>query len=247
MALVLDNSGSMSETGTGSGKKRIDLLKDASKQLVDTIAGQAALMKQVSKPVQFALVPFSASVNVGPRQRRRGTGWTRTASRRSITRTSTGRRFTDAEQEGRSMIGGVWYKKGTGWGEEEGQKVSRFSLFKDMKQISYTVGGDRPGVRLHASGERHLPDGHWQKTATTSRPRPYASWQGCVEARPYPYNMNDAAARQATPATLFVPMFAPDEPGDRWTSTTDLTTTAPRTTGGTTAPRTARHHAPEDT
>ena len=42
VALVLDNSGSMDYIGTGSGKKRIVLLKDAAKQLVDTIAGQAA-------------------------------------------------------------------------------------------------------------------------------------------------------------------------------------------------------------
>ena len=92
VALVLDNSGSMDYIGTGSGKKRIELLKEASKQLVDTIAGQAAQMKQISKPVQFALVPFSASVNVGPRPRRRakldGSG---RASRRSTMRISTGR------------------------------------------------------------------------------------------------------------------------------------------------------------
>ena len=68
VALVLDNSGSMVYTRHGSGKKRIDLLKEASKQLVDTIAGQAALMKQISKPVQFALVPFAASVNIGSGQ-----------------------------------------------------------------------------------------------------------------------------------------------------------------------------------
>ena len=42
---------------------------------------------------------------------------------------------------------------------------------------------------------------------------PYASWAGCVEARPYPYNDNDATPVKSTPATLFVPMFAPDEPG----------------------------------
>ena len=63
---MLDNSGSMDELGSGSGEKRIDLLKTAAKQLVDTLATQAQQMKQVDKPVQFALVPFAASVNVGP-------------------------------------------------------------------------------------------------------------------------------------------------------------------------------------
>src|SRR5690606_40089389 len=66
IALVLDNSGSMDYLGSGSGKKRMALLKDAAKQLVDTLAKQAGQMKQVSKPLQFAVVPFAASVNVGP-------------------------------------------------------------------------------------------------------------------------------------------------------------------------------------
>jgi Flp pilus assembly protein TadG len=38
------------------------------------------------------------------------------------------------------------------------------------------------------------------------------SWRGCVEARPAPYDVNDAPPSSANPATLFVPMFAPDEP-----------------------------------
>src|SRR5690606_34853035 len=61
VALVLDNSGSMDYNGSGTGKKRMVLLKEAAKQLVDTIAKQAALMKQVEKPVQFGLVPFAGS------------------------------------------------------------------------------------------------------------------------------------------------------------------------------------------
>ncbi len=37
-------------------------------------------------------------------------------------------------------------------------------------------------------------------------------WRGCVEARPAPYDVNDTVPTSGTPATLFVPMFAPDEP-----------------------------------
>ena len=67
--------------------------------------------------------------------------------------------------------------------------------------------------------------GYYEETITT-----YSSWQGCVEARPYPYNVNDAPAQGGTantgigfgdPATMFVPMFAPDEPGDRWATEAD--------------------------
>ena len=38
------------------------------------------------------------------------------------------------------------------------------------------------------------------------------SWKGCVESRPYPYFTTDAPATLNTPETMFVPVFAPDEP-----------------------------------
>ncbi len=37
------------------------------------------------------------------------------------------------------------------------------------------------------------------------------SWAGCVEERPQPYTFTDTQASSATPDTLYVPMFAPDE------------------------------------
>lgn len=41
------------------------------------------------------------------------------------------------------------------------------------------------------------------------------TWGGCVEARPYPLDVDDTAPDAGTPDTLFVPLFAPDEP-DNW-------------------------------
>jgi hypothetical protein len=38
------------------------------------------------------------------------------------------------------------------------------------------------------------------------------SWQGCVEARPFPYDTNDATPDPLVPDTLFVPELAPDNP-----------------------------------
>ena len=38
------------------------------------------------------------------------------------------------------------------------------------------------------------------------------SWGGCVMTRPSPYDITDDAPTTATPATLFIPWFAPDEP-----------------------------------
>lgn len=45
------------------------------------------------------------------------------------------------------------------------------------------------------------------------------SWAGCVEMRPYPYSVDDTTPSASTPATLFVPMFAPDEAGYKSGST----------------------------
>jgi Flp pilus assembly protein TadG len=39
------------------------------------------------------------------------------------------------------------------------------------------------------------------------------AWKGCVIARPAPYNLDDSAPDKKKPETLFVPYFAPDEPG----------------------------------
>jgi Flp pilus assembly protein TadG len=38
------------------------------------------------------------------------------------------------------------------------------------------------------------------------------NWAGCVEARQAPYDVQDTAPTTSTPATLFTPFFAPDEP-----------------------------------
>lgn len=37
-------------------------------------------------------------------------------------------------------------------------------------------------------------------------------WGGCVESRPYPHDVQDTTPSPGTPASLFVPYFAPDEP-----------------------------------
>ena len=67
VAMVLDNSGSMNTNGFGSSQKRIDLLKSASKQLVDQLAAEATAIQQVAKTgAVFRRAVF------GDRQRRIG-------------------------------------------------------------------------------------------------------------------------------------------------------------------------------
>lgn len=38
------------------------------------------------------------------------------------------------------------------------------------------------------------------------------NWAGCVESRPYPYDVQETAPTPSNPSTMFVPYFAPDEP-----------------------------------
>ncbi len=187
VALVLDNSGSMDQRGSGSGRKRLDLLKDAAKELVSTLAAQAGMMKQVAKPVQFGLVPFAASVNVGPGHA--DADW---MDKEGLSPVHHENFDWSTMPEGRKVekAGGVYRKTGTDWGQERGRVMSRFELFADVRKKNASV-----------------------------------SWGGCVEMRPYPYNLNNAPANPSIPETLFVPMFAPDEPERVTTDRRGRTTT----------------------
>ena len=230
VALALDNSGSMDYLGSGSGSKRLTLLKAAAKELVKTLADEAHLVKQVDKPVQFALVPFAASVNVGPQHA--GASWMDTQGLSPIHHESFDWSKIDGANRKAVKVGNVWTKVGSDWGVEQNEVLTRFSLYKDMKKIEsrewVVTSREYVCTRYRSNGTcregRWEETGHWDETVGT-----YASWQGCVEARPYPYNVNDAEPGtfdeygmfQGDPATLFVPMFAPDEPGDRWATEAD--------------------------
>ncbi|MDP3897606.1 MAG: pilus assembly protein TadG-related protein [Mesorhizobium sp.] len=227
VALVLDNSGSMSYIGTGSGQKRIDLLKSAAKQLVDTLADQAGQMKQVSKPVQFGLVPFAASVNVGANNAT--ATWMDTfgispVHHENFNWASMGAANANKRVE---LSAGSYYKRGTGWGTQENNIVTRFTLYNDIKRQTGTVFV-KTGTEYVCTATKNgkCTAGYYKDIGYDSPVyETYASWQGCVEARPFPYNNTDDAPTGSNGATLFVPMFAPDEPGNKWTpqSATDST------------------------
>lgn len=224
VALVLDNSGSMDYVGTGSGQKRIDLLKAAAKQLVDTISAQAAQMKQVAQPVQFSLVPFAASVNVGPTNDT--AGWMDTSGISPIHHENFDWSTMGAANANKKveLSGGAYYKRGTGWGTEKDKVATRFTLYKDMQRQTGTVFV-KTGTEQYCREYKPWPNSSQCKTWGTrdvGRNDPvyasFASWGGCVEARPSPYNTDDTTPTLSTPATLFVPMFAPDETNQTDTS-----------------------------
>ena len=226
VALVLDNSTSINDYGAGSGQRRMTLLKSAAKQLVDTLALQAAQIKQVAKPVQFSLVPFAASVNVGPENA--GADWMDIEGLSPLHHENFDWTKLDDPARYAEKSGGIWYKRGSGWAAEENGILSRFSLYQDMKYVSdrewVATGQEWVCTKYYRNGT--CEKGRWRETGYYDETiSAYASWQGSVEARPYPYNIDDTPAQGGTantgigvgdPATMFVPMFAPDEPGDRW-------------------------------
>jgi len=138
VSLVLDNSGSMVELGHGSNQVRFDLLKSAAKQLVDQLAGQAQLMKQVSKPVQFSLVPFAASVNVGAANA--GASWMDTTGLSPLDQENLDwSTLTSGNSPNQYAVksGSNYYAKGSSWDATQlDQVLTRFSIYKWMKRIS---------------------------------------------------------------------------------------------------------------
>lgn len=184
VALVLDNSGSMDYTGTGTGKKRMALLQQAATQLVDNMSKQAEQMKQIEKPVQFAIVPFAASVNVGPSNVKETWLDQNGVSPVHYENFDVANTITLSANKEIKLVGSTVKKVGTGWGASNGVPFTRFSLYEDMQVYSNS-----------------------NKTQT----KQFTSWAGCVESRPAPYNELDTTPTASKPETYFVPMFAPDE------------------------------------
>jgi Flp pilus assembly protein TadG len=214
VALVLDNSGSMDYTGSGSGKKRLVLLKSAAKELVQKLADQAGQMKQVSKPVQFGVVPFAASVNVGSQYA--SASWMDTEGRSPIHHENFDWGAFSGTNKKVQLQGGVYVKKGSDWGDKEGEVVTRFTLFNEMKRITGSgwESNWQQVCKFMWNGTCYWWE--WQDVGQqVTTYGSFASWQGCVEVRPVPYNRDDTTPTSSNASTLFVPMFAPDETDNR--------------------------------
>lgn len=81
------------------------------------------------------------------------------------------------------------------------------------------------GANFYSNKEqKERADGKREALAASQRPHHLrlfdlvgVAWKGCVEARPAPYNFDLTAPSLSNADTLFVPYFAPDEPGDHRT------------------------------
>ena len=202
IVMVLDNSGSM--------RNDMDDLRLASCNMVRIIYGQepgdteSAACSTFSANenglrIRMALVPFSASVNIGPQHR--------------------GASFMD--MNGDSSI------------HKENFSYPGFSV-----SSSYASEGNSPNYSSSAdlangvatqnlspvdgvSGSARAQLEYSREFPTTNRWALFDSlntnWGGCVEVRPGVHGVTDTEPDPNNPDTLFVPMFAPDEPD--WVST----------------------------
>ena len=161
-------------------------------------------MKQVNKPVQFALVPFAASVNVGPTMA--DETWMDRDGISPIHHENFDWSAFTASTKLVTKIGGVYYKKGSGWGAEQNQKMTRFQLFKDLTEDRRARPGTPNRVARPTKATAHARHG-WAATTTPMAAMPAGA--GCVSRVQALTTLTIQNRASSNPATLFVPMFAP--------------------------------------
>jgi len=92
------------------------------------------------------------------------------------------------------------------WIDEEGKSLyNGWTFLNHGQRTSRKAAGHSNGEFGGGDYPHHLNLFAWSGT----------TWKGCVEARPVPYNTDLTPPDSANPDTLFVPYFAPDEPGGR--------------------------------
>ncbi len=182
VAIVMDNSGSMDSYTGGSYDTRLERAKEAATNLTSQLYTLANISNKPD-PVMISVVPFAASVNIGPQHR-----------------------------------GADWMDM-NGWSSIHHENIAWDAL---------TRRGDTwPYYSAMAAGYKGTPDGSTVAPPTggvvnvdwltrwTLYDQLDTDWDGCVEMRPWPYHTTDDAPNSNSPDTLFVPMFAPDEPHRR--------------------------------
>lgn len=171
---------------TGSmGQAGIDTLKEAALGLLGTVEEAGK-----GKDVKVALVPFVTAVNV------RGEGFDETWIDTDGQALYNGWTFLDKEERKRRGEGET-----TNWEEDYGQACEnqgQSAVAQDFKAACERL----------AESEIDYPEHDILFAASGT------VWKGCVEARPFPYNLDLTPPDPDNPDTLFVPYFAPDEPGE---------------------------------
>lgn len=176
VALVLDNTGSMSAD--------MPALRSAASDLADD------LLSLDGDTVRVALVPFVAQVNIGNQASR--LAWMDTTG--------------VAPMNGELLEDRLLGYRSTSNGNSSGN--CNFTTTPAGYTGAYRVQWFRASNRCHA-----LTPADGINYFTLFDYISNEDWKGCVEARPEPYDITDAAPSLGTPATLFVPFFWLDTGG----------------------------------
>lgn len=193
VALVVDNSGSMAfkagdltsfQYPAPVSQRRITNLQTAARALVSDLF-DAARNSQLPNPVQFSVVPFSTSVNVGNTDH---------------VNHKQGNRFLDVR----------------GFASYHNENLDWANTYRVNPGERVVLQNNKRAARLiRADGSRKY------LTRLDVFNMLGTEWEGCVEMRPYPHNVQDTyqANNRGYNANnaekLFVPYFVPDAPDDK--------------------------------
>jgi len=192
VALVLDNTGSMSAD--------MGALRDAASDLA------ADLLALDGDTVRVAVVPFVAQVNIG-------NGATQMAWM-----DTTGVAPMNGELLEDRMIGYAPRNTSTGSAQYTGSDCEALSDRPYFNNTSTAADEGYPGpyrVTWRRNGSRcyAFTPGDGINYFTLFNLISNDTWKGCVEARPEPFDINDATPTPTDPRTLFVPFFWLDTGG----------------------------------
>jgi len=187
VAIVVDNSGSMSTMSGSPAISRLERAQDAAAALVESLHAISNLSNK-PEPVKIGIVPFGGSVNVGPQYR--GANWMDMKG------------FSSIHHENLDWLG-------TNPGSDPWPGAQVVSDGYKSAAVNWNTAGPNPPDPL--PDDVVAINSNWL-TRWMLYDRLNIVWKGCVEMRPWPFNENDAGPDDMSPDSLFVPMFAPDEP-----------------------------------
>jgi Flp pilus assembly protein TadG len=187
VALVLDNTGSMSND--------MDALRDAASDLA------ADLLALDGDTVRVALVPFVAQVNIGNE-----------ASHLAWMDTTGAAAYNGELLEDRAIAYRTQSNSTTGANCEKLSTLP-FTGYTGPYRITWRRGdASALSSLLGASGGLNTRCYAWTQESGIDHLTLFnlisnEDWKGCVEARPEPYDVNDAAPTPSAPDSMFVPFF----------------------------------------
>lgn len=209
LSLVLDNTGSMSAD--------MATLRSAATDLVNIVFS----MDGGQGKVRVGLVPYVAAVNVGSSF---PTSMVDVAGDNPSQATYLEWKWVARKKGCTPYWGGGGGGGGDPW--NPGDPGNGAFIWDKTKTFAMNIWNETLGIRPAQAGNEDgaahgLPPGYMYNNCYAVQPAKIKhldlfnqigiNWKGCVEARPYPYDVNDAPPNPNNPKTMFVPYFWPDE------------------------------------